>query len=146
MKERSIHLGAPVAEVTSRSHRLSLGLSIGGLTITSGNISSGNVMGVGTPSGAGSIFVNNTITSGGSVALVSNADCGLAGNSGEGVLLLTVLITIIAGAAFGTPTSGILNITGASTTGGQISLGSLNVDVVISLATSSGNTTGGDIT
>ena len=96
------------------------GFSGGGLVINNGAITSGAVQAVGTPTGSVSILIGSINTSGGNVSVISSADIDWNGDGGS-ITSGGGAITLVAGAAFGVPTSGVINITGASLTGGQTS-------------------------
>ncbi len=123
------------------------GFTAGGVTINSnGAISSGNFLGVGTPTGSASVWLNGNInTAGGNVTIASSdtirilAD-GLSINTNGGA------INLIAGASFDTPSSGVLHINGASATGGAIDTSSFGFTFTLSSANSNTNGSGGNIT
>ncbi len=116
-----------------------------GLTITNGAITSGSIVGNGTPSNPGALYLDSATTSGGNVAVISGFS--ITSDSGNAITTNGGAITLIAGAAFSTPTgSNVLNITGASSTGGPIYAEGAESTFGLSSSTSAGNTNGGNVT
>ena len=116
------------------------------MTISNGNVSSGSVESVGTPSGSASIWIagineSPTTCDDGNLVIASSAN--IQSYDGGNWYTNGGDITLVVGAAFSTPVAGILNISGGSSTGGFLDLN--DAPDVFSNSTSSGNFKGGNI-